>query len=84
MTQDEKNVLRADILKALGADQLTTTPAPLPPGIQPGTLTPEAAEQISDTCIKGLLARDALTPEERRGLGQAIQRAMERLDRGQE
>jgi hypothetical protein len=84
MTQKEKDALRAEILKTLGADQLTNTPAPLPPGIQPGTLTPEAAEQVSDTWIKSLLARDALTPEERRGLGQAIQRAMERLDRGEE
>jgi hypothetical protein len=81
MTEQEKAAMRAELLKALGMDQPQQTPAPLPPGITPGTLAPNAAESVSDLYINGILNRDHNTwnPTERDAMRVAIGRALKEL-----
>jgi hypothetical protein len=80
MTQEEKEALRAAIQKALG-NEPARTPVAMPHGIDPNTMTPEAAQEISDLYISHTLAKPAgaVTPAEREGLRSAIRRAVEDL-----
>ena len=77
MNTDDRQL---EILRFLQPNQPDDTP-PLPPGVERGTLKPEAEAQLSDLYVKSLLERDpgSLTPEERNILRRAINRTLRQM-----